>query len=258
MPVGDVAAVDRAERRVRVELNAADLVERLRLPDIEGMRAFVRVVDRCLVRLNRAAGLTDPLASVVWGSALQSAFPAVVCFRHDRRELAPEWLLFIWKATARALAGTPLRLDPGSFIDTAEVLAREVDEIEHLGSFNAAVLERLTEKEKGRKAHLVLQRLRLHLGLSFDELGRAFGVTGETVRRWARGSTGVTSERMAELASAEAALRRLLGLFRPESLPHVVRREAKLFQGDPALDWILRRRIVEVADRYEAALSYQG
>jgi len=50
----------------------------------------------------------------------------------------------------------------------------------------------------------------------------------------------------------------MLEIFRPERLFQVVRRKADLFDGESALEWILRGRVAEVADRYELALSYQG
>jgi hypothetical protein len=54
------------------------------------------------------------------------------------------------------------------------------------------------------------------------------------------------------------ALDRLLALFQPARLPLAIRRPAELFDGERALDWILRGRIGEAAGRYEIALSYQG
>jgi len=47
-------------------------------------------------------------------------------------------------------------------------------------------------------------------------------------------------------------------MFRPERLAQVVRRKAGLFDGESALDWILRGRIVTAVDHYEIALVYQG
>lgn len=97
-----------------------------------------------------------------------------------------------------------------------------------------------------------------HLDLSFDQLGRMLGVTGETVRRWSQGSHPVPSGRLGQLAAAQAALERLLSIFRPEALPGMIRRKAELFDGETALDWILDGRIDEVADRYESTLSHQA
>ena len=63
---------------------------------------------------------------------------------------------------------------------------------------------------------------------------------------------------LTELQAAEEALKRLWSVVRPERLPIVIRRPVELFGGRCALDWILEGRIAEVADRYAAALSYQG
>ena len=102
-----------------------------------------------------------------------------------------------------------------------------------------------------------MRRLAGALDLSFDELGQMLGVRGETARRWERGLGSIPTDRLADLTTAEAALDRLLGLFRPERLPVAIRRPAELFGGESALDWILRGRIQDVADGYERALSYQ-
>lgn len=111
------------------------------------------------------------------------------------------------------------------------------------------------EVELGREA---IERLMDCLRLSQDQLGRLLGVTGETVRRWKAGATGIPLSRVAELTAAEAALNRLLRIFRPERLPLVIRRKADVFGGEAALAWILDGRIAEVADRYELSLAYQG
>jgi hypothetical protein len=68
----------------------------------------------------------------------------------------------------------------------------------------------------------------------------------------------VPRDRAATLETAGAALGRLLRMFRPETLPQVIRRPAVLFDGKRALDWVLDGRIQEAADRYDAALSYQA
>ena len=112
-----------------------------------------------------------------------------------------------------------------------------------------------TEDSLGRGA---IERLMGSLSLSQDQMGRMLGVSGETIRRWKAGATGIPLSRVAELTAAEAALNRLLRIFRPERLPLAIRRKADLFGGKAALDWILDGRIAEVADRYELSLVYQG
>ncbi|MDP2998020.1 MAG: helix-turn-helix domain-containing protein [Bryobacterales bacterium] len=108
------------------------------------------------------------------------------------------------------------------------------------------------------EARLALDRLMLRLGLSQDEAARMLGVSGETVRRWQRGAVKIPMPRAAQLLSMGEALDRLLALFQPERLPLAIRRPAELFDGERALDWILRGRIADAAGRYEIALSYQG
>lgn len=84
------------------------------------------------------------------------------------------------------------------------------------------------------------------------------GVSGETVRRWERGLTPIPLDPAAAITGMEDALDRLEALFRPDRLEWVVRRQADLFGGERALDWILRRRLAEVVVRYERELRYQA
>jgi len=108
------------------------------------------------------------------------------------------------------------------------------------------------------EARLTLDRLMLRLGLSQDEAARMLGVSGETVRRWQRGAVKIPMPRAVQILSMAEALDRLLALFQPARLPLAIRRPAELFDGERALDWILRGRIADAAGRYEIALSFQG
>lgn len=103
-----------------------------------------------------------------------------------------------------------------------------------------------------------IDQLAKPLDLSYDQLGQMLGVSGETVRRWQVGKIAVPAERRAQLAAFVAALGRLTALIKPERLAEAVRRPAGLFDGDRALDWILRGKLPEVVDRYELALLYQA
>ena len=107
------------------------------------------------------------------------------------------------------------------------------------------------------EARMVMRRLLTALDLNSDELGQMLGVRGETVRRWEQGLESVPLERLADLTSAEVALDRLLELFRPKRLPVAIRRPVEFFGGEPALTWILRGQIDEVANRYDRVLAYQ-
>lgn len=103
----------------------------------------------------------------------------------------------------------------------------------------------------------IIRRLLAHLRVSYDEMGRMVGATGETIRRWEQGQHAPPLEKQAVLTTADAALSRLLTMFKADALPEVIRRQAEIFDNERALDWILRGRIVEVVDRYERELSFQ-
>lgn len=103
-----------------------------------------------------------------------------------------------------------------------------------------------------------LDRLGSALGLGQDELGRLFGVSGESIRRWRNRQVAMPLDQRAKLGESAAALDRLEAIFQPQALAQAVRRKAAAFEGESALDWILRGRIRDVADIYEFVLSYQG
>ena len=101
-----------------------------------------------------------------------------------------------------------------------------------------------------------IEGIRLHLGLGYGEIGRMFGVPGQTVRAWASGEMAATEEYAAKISEAHGALLRLLRLVRPDRLPQVVRRPAEAFGGRCALDLIMEGRIAEVAETFEAILEH--
>lgn len=103
-----------------------------------------------------------------------------------------------------------------------------------------------------------IERLAKSLDLSYDQLGQMLGVSGESVRRWQVGKIAIPAERCARIAELGAAVTRLSALIKADRLAEAVRRPAALFEGDRALDWILRGKLPEVVDRYELALLYQA
>jgi len=233
-------------------------------PDMADIRQLVRNLDDCLATVNEIAGLEGTMETLVRHTTLQACFPALRLFHRGDPEAGLRFLLLEW-AQASAALGLPRSLT-GLLFEESEVITTltqplpDHTEYELLAAFNTAVSALLRETEGQSRGRGAIRRLMAHLDLSFDQVGRALGVSGETVRRWERGkgSHEIPTERMADLLSAEAALDRLLEVFRAERLAIVVRRQAELFSGESALDWIFRGRIGEVADRYEVALAYQG
>ena len=109
--------------------------------------------------------------------------------------------------------------------------------------------------------------LHKYLGLSYVELGMMLGVTdqpGRTVWCWERsghedfGTDVFTPVHREKLEEAHAGFMRLRKIFVAKRLRSVIRRRAEAFDGERALDWILRGKITEVAERYERLLSYQS
>lgn len=102
----------------------------------------------------------------------------------------------------------------------------------------------------------ILRQIREYLDVSVEDVGTMFGLTGETVREWQGGTAEIPDKTVGQMVAAGNSLNQLLGIFRPERLPQVIRRRADAFDGERALDWILDGRIAEVAERYDQGLSY--
>lgn len=247
--------------RERALLRLTPITSQLRQepPRLDAVRALVSCLYECVDDVNRTAGLPAHVRFVVSGSVLHSAFPVFLHYRRGYPDRAPDTLCRIW-ADQAAVFGV---LDTSSRMQawlksSNEPIELTDEDCESLSIFHVAVGQCLRRADRTDEARRILRRLMTSLDLSQDEVGRMFGVAGETVRRWEHGSTPVPAKRLAALTSAEAALDQLAELFQPERLPLVIRRSAQLFDGESALDWILRGRIQEVADRYDRVLSYQA
>jgi transcriptional regulator with XRE-family HTH domain len=216
----------------------------------EGVRMFVVEVSNFLTDLGAKSGVPPDQAPVLIGAVVQDAFLSLLCYRRGQRTVAVRLLMAKW----RAYLGQPVR--------SRDLMLPSCRPTPHdemlLRVFAATVTGVLVEQAKSARGQAVLARLMGGLGLSYDEAGNILGVSGETIRRWAHGKIAVPAPQQAKLDSADAALTRLLAMFRPERLPEAIRRPADLFSGERALDWIRRGRIADVADRYEMALSYQA
>ncbi len=255
-------AVER-QLRHRLERVAAGLAGP-DLPDPGRVREVVEELDRCLAERAEVARVAPERASLVRLAVLQAAFPVLLSYRHGELNLAWHLLTSEWDRVVLAF-GKPswdgpseIREGGGFYYGSPLELPNPAADEELLVLFNLAVFEVLRAASLQGQGRQEVRHLMSRLALSYDQLGRAFGVSGETVRRWERGSHPIPDERLADLAAAGAALGRLEAMFRPERLSQVVRRKAGLFEGESALDWILRGRIGAAAGRYEAALAYQG
>ncbi|MGE5488058.1 MAG: hypothetical protein ACM3ZB_09610 [bacterium] len=102
----------------------------------------------------------------------------------------------------------------------------------------------------------IAARLRAGLDVGLEDVATIAGATGEALREWENGTAEIPEPVLGRMIAAGKSLDQLLGIFRPERLPQVIRRRADAFDGERALDWILDGRIAEVADRYDEGLSY--
>lgn len=126
-------------------------------------------------------------------------------------------------------------------------------------ALKAAAAPALNSRDRRSEAlRSLLGNAREALDLSFDQLGRIFHVSGETVRRWETGAIAIPESHWTAVSGLAQETGRLQQLFEAHRLPMVIRRPAEMFTGRTALDWIFDGRIQEAADLYEAALLYQA
>jgi DNA-binding transcriptional regulator YiaG len=267
MKTVDLDRLESAVRDVSFRLGRQRATLRsLSTPDLGAVRGFVRELNDCIASLDSAAGIAEDREPLVRTIVVQGAFQTLLLLQDDDTEAASRFLIDEWRRTAEALAGLEtlymLQSDRSSWLEVREPSATRPawaeHEIEILAIYNTAVFEVLRSTENQLRGRDAVRRLMAQLALSYDQLGRAFGISGETLRRWERGSHEIPADRMASLVEADGALKRLLTIFKPARLAHVLRRKVALFGDESALDWILRGRISEVADRYDVAFVYQG
>jgi len=282
---------------IEEQLQGADqLLGRLEEPNLRAVRDSVALFQTCLASL--VGGESSPGSwNAVRHRTLQRSFTAWSAFRThgvaaaalllldawfeetrdalelsvhgvpradlDEAESAMEQWLLLGSEVAELRSAT-VRSLPGRL---AEIWALALDPVADAGSqlddewlllYNQAVGEALAREMESGRARAALRALMTQLQLGQDDLGRLFGVSGESIRRWERGAVEIPNQRQAAILATETSLRRLLEIFRPERLPVVVRREAEIFDGETALEWILRGRIADVVERYETAFLYQG
>ncbi len=222
-------------------------------PSLPEVRAFLQAADTCFARLAQAVRADEGVRATLRAVALWNTLPAFLSIRAGSVPASLAALMEAWASAVDVLRvpgprpRVRLRTRVPAPPDLGVVLA-----------FETGVTEFVRGIASGASAAATVRRLMTHLQVSYDDVGRMVGVSGETVRRWEQGITGVPAEKRGLLAAADAALSRLLAMFKAEALPAVVRRPAEVFQRERALDWILRGRIGDVVEQYDLALSYQA
>lgn len=230
---------------------ARSVRQALRPPSAAGVRRFVQLVSSTVDRLNAQAGLAEDDAQVVRAGVLHEAFLSLLYVREGRiaeaaRLLAGKWQVLAGRHGTRQRI--ELHLPPVEVVQTDALL---------LELFSVSVTDEMLAISRNARGRQTIRWLMSALRVSYDDLGRMFGVSGETVRRWAHGTVEVPEAKLAALDLAGQALSRLLRLFRLDRLAEVMRRPAEAFGGQRALDWALQGRLQEVVERYERELAYQ-
>ena len=224
-------------------------------PSLRSVQATITTCRMCVRQLNKEAKVEEPLAVLVGDSVTQSAYPVLLLLRKKDFENASRTIVEIWRTTLEAfLESTRSLLVPAGKPSKLENMA---EELELLSAWNTAVSEVIRAEASRSEGRDMLRRLAVHLELSHEQLGTMFGVSRETIRRWETGANPIPVRHVAKLVSADRSLSSLLRMFRQTRLAQAIRRKADLFDGERALDWILRRRHRELVDRYENTFMYQ-
>jgi transcriptional regulator with XRE-family HTH domain len=258
---------------LRVVMNASveDLVNEVPSPprdlmsserrDLATARRWVEWVLLGVDRLN-ARFFVDPDASpLVREVVLQNAFLACVYSWLGRAEIGKASLVHAW-IDSSSLVGLDTELFRSLRNHWVHAPAFNLNltaqDAELLAIFNVAVAERFLAEGVAWRGRQIVRDLIVRLGLTKDEVAKMLRVPSETLDSWESGRTTIPMDTLSQLQAAGTALSKLLGIFQPERLPEVIRREADLFDGKPAVDWIVSGRITEVAERYERVLAYQA
>jgi transcriptional regulator with XRE-family HTH domain len=223
-------------------------------PSFEEAREFLRTAGHCFAALLPESA-DEYETQAVQAVALLESLTAFALLRAGNVAASAAALAKAWnEASVTVLGRRTLRNPPVAGGRRVKVRIS----IDLITAFNAAYSLYMISRLAERRGAAAIRRLMAHLALSYDDVGRIAGVSGETIRRWDRGTVMIPAEKLGRLTAASAALDTFLTLFRPEALPEVIRRPAEAFGSERALDWILRGRIAEAAALYERELRYQA
>jgi hypothetical protein len=253
-----VEATDSEKERIR-----AKILSVLQAPSLPGMLDAVHTIDDFVVTSASTAGINIEQCSILRSVMVQNAFP--ILFVGDSHAI-DDYFRYVHSMIKQchaaqppalaALLRPPFHERPGFEHRRLKVDPFKLHECAQL--YRLALFSFESEETVSNDGQKVLRELMVTLKISFDDLGKMFKVSGETVRRWENGANAIPVDKTATILSTRAPLDKLLQIFQPERLSVVIRRHSDLFDGERALDWILRGRISGVARRYEVALSYQA
>jgi len=272
-----------AKRTLRQLLKDSSRMGLLRDPSYERALEFFRIADNCILEINSKAGFENTQSAIIRHKFLQeisSVVGVIVCQQGKNPERMSDLLFWSWANAAETIGKIAVKKGTGKTFTLLKargpksaspiglgVLRKEDIEAvqENLPKFqewlalcNLALSKLFSDRDRTTEARQSLRAIMATFDLSYDEVGRMFGVSGETVRRWESGTARIPAERVGAIAMGMDALSRLLKLFKAAHLADVIRRKADLFGGERALDWVVRGRIADVADRYDLVLTYQG
>jgi hypothetical protein len=229
--------------------------------DLETVRRWLDWILAGVDRLNNRFLFDSNALPLVRELVLQNGFLACVYSWHGGAEIGKTSLVHTW------IDSVFVGLDEELLHSVRNLWAQEIPkskfhltsaDSEMLAIFNAAVAERLLSERAAWQGRQAVRDLMVRLGLGAEEVAAMLRVPVDTLTDWETGRAAIPAEKVVQLQTATTALSKLLGIFRPDRLPQVIRRRVELFEGKSAAEWIVAGKITEVAERYETAFAYQA
>jgi transcriptional regulator with XRE-family HTH domain len=140
-------------------------------------------------------------------------------------------------------------LEPGP---TSSLIHLQTDAISYI--VMAGVDRHLTET-RAQTYLLKLNRIRSTLGITAAELARLLRVSREAIRKWEHGDP-IAPDRWPDIDRLLEAAQTLLGYFKPEYVPSVIRRPVPDLNNDTPLDYLASRRFDELAAYFDEKFHF--
>lgn len=140
-------------------------------------------------------------------------------------------------------------LEPGP---TSSSIHLQTDAISYIAM--AGVDRHLTET-RAQTYLLKLNRIRSTLGITGADLARLLRVSREAIRKWERGDP-IAPDRWPDIDRLLEAVQMLLGYFKPEYLPSVIRRPVPDLNNDAPIDYLASRRFDELAAYFDEKFNF--
>lgn len=128
-----------------------------------------------------------------------------------------------------------MKLNHAADSENGRVSKTQLVDAEREGN-NVTVEQYQPPEDPGATAASALRHLRSSLRLTYNQLGRIFGVDAQTAREWSKETRKVPVDKTTEVVQSGQSLDVILSLIKEESVPSSVRNTAEAFDGRRAID----------------------